>query len=158
MVAWLSYNHNMLSYKVVIITITITIIIIICYHTRWCPSSWTLSWFTSPISLGLMNGGYIYIVFVGILFTNRHIWGESTSLYLSRAPLSSMVGLQPRNSSRNQKIESCTTFVGPNAVPRGFEFSKGTHGMGENFHRWRTHPKNGCWILEKPWTTSWNGW
>ena len=29
-------------------------------YTRWCPRSLAFSWFISPISLGLMNGGCIY--------------------------------------------------------------------------------------------------
>ena len=37
------------------------------WYTRWCPSSLAKLVSISPISLGLMNGGYIELVFMGIV-------------------------------------------------------------------------------------------
>ena len=45
--------------------------------TRWCPSSLAKLVNISAISLGLMNGGYIYIV-IGIINQRSHHWGGTT--------------------------------------------------------------------------------
>ena len=52
---------------------------ILSIHTRWCPSSLAFSWFISTISLGLMNGGYIYSYWD---YKPTYNWGGTTLHYL----------------------------------------------------------------------------